>query len=264
MSEDGKDKMQESNAVRDLVYGSYRQTHGTYSNVQISSNRGRNATNVRILKRVLPKDKSINILDFGCGDGFTLGIAESLGYKNLFGVDYSASLLEIAAERTRATLHCGNGLDYLSTCDDARFDAVIAFDVLEHFQKSELIAVCRQIVRVLTPGGLLLAHVPNGASPYVGKIFWGDATHEQAFTAHSMQQVLRPLGFSEVQSIEDGPVAHGVISSVRALLWNMVKGASAFRLAVETGVFRGHILTLNLFVIAKKAVSGREEALGQK
>lgn len=240
-------------AFRDFIYQSYSETHANYSNPILRDNAGRITQLSTFLTRCLPSDRSTRIFDFGCGDGTLLRCAESQGYSNLTGVDVSSGMISLAAERTKASLHVGNAIEFLKEKPDASYDAVFAFDVLEHMTRPELLIVSKEIYRVLAPGGKLLVHVPNGASPFCGRIRWGDLTHEIAFTATSISQLLQPIGFRELKSYEDAPRIHGFKSGLRAALWQVIRLAPSAWLAIETGKIGGHLLTQNIFVTAIKS-----------
>jgi hypothetical protein len=110
-----------------------------------------------------------------------------------------------------------------------------------------------QIFRVLKPGGRLIIHAPNGASPFGGRIRYGDFTHELAFTPESLTQVCQVCGFSQITCYEDQPVPHGIKSGLRWLLWQAIRSVWRFYLAVETGAMdSGMIFSQNLFCIAIK------------
>jgi len=238
---------------RNFIYGSYDKTHPVYASPEASSGAGRLAQLKGFLKRALPADRTSKILDFGCGDGTLLAVAERLGYCNLFGIDLSDGLIQTARNQSRATLTVGDGLAALEDYAADSLDAVIAFDVLEHLTRPELLDWCACVFRVLSPGGRLLIHVPNGAAPFHGAVRWGDITHESAFTPHSLGQVLRPLGFTNFSAWEDAPPVRGPKSLIRAALWQAMRTIAVGWLAAETGRARGHILTTNLFYTATKA-----------
>jgi 2-polyprenyl-3-methyl-5-hydroxy-6-metoxy-1,4-benzoquinol methylase len=248
---DGAD-VNDLDRFREFIYGSYELTHHVYSDQTIAATPGRLAQIREVLSRQLPENRQAKILDFGCGDGLLLSIAEQLGYSNLYGVDVAAGLVKIAQSRTKASIEFCNGLEYLKRAADQSLDVIIAFDVIEHFTRPELLEWSRQVFRVLRPNGRLLVHVPNGASPYYGKIRWGDLTHELAYTPTSLEQLLKPLGFHRFSAWEDAPVAHGLKSTIRAVLWKIVRAWDVFRLAIETGATRGHVLTINFFMAADK------------
>lgn len=98
-----------------------------------------------------------SVLDVGCGDGLTSGkwISES-GMKYV-GVDISANAVE---EAMRSGLNAVKIKD-ASTLPFAlsSFDAAVCIEVLEHLFDPK--GTIKDIVRVLKPGGVFIATVPN-------------------------------------------------------------------------------------------------------
>ncbi|MEO0487683.1 MAG: bifunctional 2-polyprenyl-6-hydroxyphenol methylase/3-demethylubiquinol 3-O-methyltransferase UbiG [Pseudomonadota bacterium] len=99
------------------------------------------------------------VLDLGCAGGF---MAEALADRGaqVTGIDPAAEAIAAArvhgAERgIRYDVGVGENLPY----GDAEFDHVVCVDVLEHVQDLE--QVCREIARVLKPGGSLLFDTIN-------------------------------------------------------------------------------------------------------
>jgi SAM-dependent methyltransferase len=237
---------------RQFIYQSYASAHPIFGDADAGEIAGRAAPLEPLLRKGLPADRNARILDFGCGDGVLLSVAEKLGYRNLFGVDLSQALLDRAARITSAKLQAGDGLDYLNSATDGAFDAIAAFDVFEHLTRPQLLETCRAIMRTLSPGGRLLVRVPNGGSPYVGEFIWGDITHERPYTKASLAMVLAPLGFEDIEAMEVAPVPHGLKSTVRAILWQFVRALTVARLTIESGIIEQHVLTANLFLTARK------------
>lgn len=246
----------ELNEFKQFMYNSYEKTHAVFANAGADDGGSRAATFEMLLRKGLPADKQAPILDFGCGDGIVLSVAEKLGYTNLAGVDLSAALIERAAQKCSAKFANVDGLEFLKTTPGESFGAIIAFDVFEHLTRPELLITCREIARTLQPGGHLLLQVPNGNSPIFGSVFYGDLTHEQPYTQSSLIQLLVPFGFSDIQVMEVAPVPRGVKSTIRAILWRIIRVGLMFRHAIESGNFRENsIFTRNIFVVAKKAKS---------
>ena len=169
------------------------------------------------------------------------------------GIDWSASQVAEAARRSITGIIEGDVLQVLESFAAESQDVVIAFDVIEHFTKDELLFCLDQIWRVLKTGGKLIIHAPNGDSPFCGHVRYGDFTHELAVTRESMTQLGQVCGFSRVACYEDQPAPHGIKSGIRWLLWKVIRGVLRFYVAVETGVLDpGMIFSQNLFGIAIK------------
>ena len=56
----------------------------------------------------------------------------------------------------------------------ATFDIIFARDVIEHFKKDEVLEIFCASYQALKPGGVLIVQVPNGESPFSGRIRYGD------------------------------------------------------------------------------------------
>ena len=95
--------------------------------------------------------------------------------------------------------------------------------------------------------------MPNGESPFGARIFFGDFTHELAFTRTSITQLLKSSGFSKVVCREDTPIPHGLKSTIRWILWKLIRGILLVYLAAETGgTERDCIFTQNFLTVAVK------------
>jgi len=104
-----------------------------------------------IVKRHLPPGSTI--LDVGVGLGRLL---DPLSEFDRYGVDISQDYLARAREvGIQVAFARAEELPF----DDSVFDAVVVCDVLEHVL--DLNVVCREMLRVLKPGGLLIVRVPS-------------------------------------------------------------------------------------------------------
>lgn len=207
----------------------------------------------QLVDRHMPQNRASNILDIGCGYGPLLYELKRAGYSNVSGVDVSPEQVRVGQELGLSCIRQGSLLGVLRDSPEASLDAVAAIDVLEHFTKEEILALLDEIRRVLRPGGVLLLHVPNGSAIFAGKIFFGDFTHQTAFTPKSIRQVALACGFSSVACYEDKPIPHGLVSAIRAALWWLVR--TKFRLlnAIETGDFGSEIiLSQNLLAVCSR------------
>lgn len=207
-----------------------------------------------LVSRHFPQDRQAAILELGCGHGALLYTLAQCGYRNARGVDTSPEQVAAAHRLGIGGVKHGDIIDVLKASKPESLDAVVAFDVIEHFNKAELIDLTDEIYHVLRPGGRWIIHTPNAESPFGGRMRYWDYTHEQAFTRTSLAQLVKASGFREVRCFEDKPVVHGLKSGVRRVLWMGIRLGCLFYLAVETGTFdRNAVFSQNILAVAEKA-----------
>ncbi len=111
---------------------------------------------------------------------------------------------------------------------DAGFDAVLASNLLEHFEPDAVAELARQVARVLKPGGRFLMVQPNFRYAY--RSYFDDYTHRSIFTDVSLPALLRACGF-EIEAVDPRFVPYSMQgSAVTPRAW-MVRAylASPFR-----------------------------------
>ena len=207
----------------------------------------------RLIQRHFPPDRQATVTDLGCGHGAIVHFARQAGYVNTRGVDGSPEQVAAARRLGIDGVVEGDLLDTLAKLPDTSQDCIVAFDVIEHFTRDELIGLVDEVRRVLKPGGRWIIHVPNGESPFAGRMRYWDLTHELAFTRTSIAQLMYSSGFSDVHSYEDEPIPHGVKSLIRLVLWKGFRALLRIYLAVETGdTGREAIFSQNFLTVAVK------------
>jgi SAM-dependent methyltransferase len=204
----------------------------------------------------LPESKISNILDIGCGNGTNMNLLKNkAGYCNVYGVDFSKSQVSLAQQHV-ANVQFGNALDYL---DDSSimFDLILAFDLIEHLTKKEALKLIKLCFEKLNPGGRIIFQTPNASSPFFGSVRYGDFTHELGFTPHLLSQLLERDGFVDVKQRETGPLARGysIKSSIRYILWQLIRNTLCLYTIIETGSCRDKIFT-RVFVQSAVKPSG--------
>ena len=205
----------------------------------------------RLVAQHFPTERDAAILDLGCGHGALLHAARKAGYTNLLGIDNSPAQIAAAKRLGVDGVQQGDLLQAIKALPDASRDAIVAFDVIEHLTKDELIDLTDDVLRVLKPGGRWIVHVPNGVSLFAGASRYDDLTHELSFTCESLTQLTLSSGFRSAAFFEDEPVAHGLKSAVRLVLWKAIRAALRFYLTVETGAAQ-KVLTQNMLAVAIK------------
>ena len=214
--------------------------------------KGRRPHLARLIADHFPPARGAAILELCCGHGALLHFAREAGYANMAGVDASPAQVEAAKRLGISGVRQGDLWAALREQTSSSLDAVVAFDVLEHLTKEELFQAADEVNRALKPGGSWIVHVPNALSPFVGGVRYGDLTHELAFTPESLTQLFLTTGFRSASFHEDEPIAHGVKSGLRWLLWKGLRAAMRFAVAIETGDARRQPLTQNLLAVAVK------------
>ncbi|MBM3247926.1 MAG: class I SAM-dependent methyltransferase [Candidatus Omnitrophica bacterium] len=111
------------------------------------------------LEKMLLSDKNILCLECGCGTASTSVYFASKGVKTIM-LDASISALKIASENfsnhnLKGEFVNGN-MECLPFADD-KFDLVMSFGVLEHFENMSL--AIKEMVRILKPDGIFFAAV---------------------------------------------------------------------------------------------------------
>jgi SAM-dependent methyltransferase len=95
------------------------------------------------------------LLDVGCGAGFFLEVARRRGWSTE-GVELNPGTAELAAAHADRVFR---GRLEEAGFDDARFDAVTLWDVIEHVR--DPVVTLEEAARVLRPGGVLALSTPN-------------------------------------------------------------------------------------------------------
>lgn len=98
-------------------------------------------------------------LDAGCGTAYGTRLLAEGGAREVVGVDIAGSVLDSVAPTMPPSVRLVTGdLRALPFTDDT-FELVVCFEVIEHFE--DPFTVMDELVRVLSPGGLLLISSPN-------------------------------------------------------------------------------------------------------
>lgn len=131
------------------------------------------------------------VLEIGFGNGSFLAWARSEG-ADASGIELNADMREAA--RRNGFLAFAEPLSELAA-QDRSYDLVAAFDVLEHWDASELIDNFRSIRALLVDGGIFLARFPNGQSPFGRAYQHGDFSHKSTLTTYKIEYLAAVCGF---------------------------------------------------------------------
>jgi 2-polyprenyl-3-methyl-5-hydroxy-6-metoxy-1,4-benzoquinol methylase len=223
---------------RSRLYNNYvsanKQIRRDLSNDPIRQDK-RNIKNLRVAMRswLSSTPKQGKVLDIACGSGNILQTLQAEGFQDIYGVDISPEQVALAKEQFPQVI-CLDAMEFLKQhCDT--FTLITAFDILEHFPKTETFPFLDAIYNALKPGGRLILQLPNGDSPFAGEVIYGDFTHEVIYTTVSLRHVLISTGFSDIEFQEHCPQLTSVKGIIRSLIWSGLRQLIRLIHLVETG-----------------------------
>ncbi len=150
--------------------------------------------------------RSLDILDFGFGDGAFMDWAKGAGHA-VTGVEILPEMVSAASARGHRAIPA-QALD--DTLREPGFDVIVLLDVMEHLDAKTFKSVMALGRRVLKPGGMILAKFPNGDSPLLGRYHYGDLTHERPLSASSVGQWAAPEGMRVVRAFNPRSIPPGL------------------------------------------------------
>ena len=156
----------------------------------------------------MPRDKTLRVLELGCGSGATGALALSQGKCSVWvGIERHGPAAAEAAQVLTQVIE--GDIDRLDlTLDDESFDLLAMGEVLEHLPDPD--AVLARLVRYLKPGGAVVASTPNIshwriiAGLLAGRFDYEaegvmDRTHLKWFTPSSLKWLFQTAGLTEVR-----------------------------------------------------------------
>jgi SAM-dependent methyltransferase len=148
--------------------------------------------------REVPRPPSGTLLDVGCGVGRFLRAAQTQEW-NVRGIDVAQKAIDIGKRTANFPMSC-ESLQELKQAG-AMFDAVTAFEVLEHVPP--VLDMLRETMEVVKPGGKFLCTVPNRECETVlqtNRPDWLPPVHVHFYTRQALQALLERAGFKEVRA----------------------------------------------------------------
>jgi SAM-dependent methyltransferase len=140
-----------------------------------------------------PPPGPIRILDAGCGTGSLMDQLRDRSEVEVTGIDVAPEALTFSRERGQSQLVQGDltALPFAT----ARFDLILALEVVEHVEKDEI--ALAELCRVLKPGGTLLLSVP------AYRFLWSSHDvalhHKRRYTAQCIHTSLTKAGLDSTK-----------------------------------------------------------------
>jgi SAM-dependent methyltransferase len=159
------------------------------------------------------------VADLGCGPGHVTQFLSERGLQ-VIGLDVSPGMIA-QASRLNPELQFQGGDMRALPVNDVSWAGIVAFYSLLHFQRTEVVAVLRECLRALQPGGLLLAAFHVGDEIRHIEEFWGHAVQLDFvfFQPEEMAGYLRMAGFEVEEVIERAPYPEVEVQTQRAYIF---------------------------------------------
>lgn len=197
---------------------------------------------------LIPSDKTIRLLDIGCGFGSLIMTLKKKGYTHLKGIDLSESQVKVAHELGLPEVELQELTSFLKA-NPAAFDVITGVDILEHFGKDELIDLLEILKSSLKPGGIAIFRTPNLDAPFATVFANGDFTHENYMNGSSAQQLFMSMGFEQVQVHPSYMAVSGTLKELfRKITWFFVKSSIRLVLFATARSAASVIMTPNMLI----------------
>jgi SAM-dependent methyltransferase len=192
--------------------------------------------------------KGSRILEIGFGDGQLLRWCRAKGHR-ITGVEIVPALVERARE---LGIDCLPGPVDRATLGDRVFDAIVAFDVLEHMTFEEISAFFSNTRPNLSPGGFYLLRFPNGASPFGYSYQASDITHKSVLSLGIMKQLAQRAELQVVATLQPRPYPPGLLAKLKRRLGYALQDTIGWLLMQAYYGGKAH-LEANLLVMLRAA-----------
>lgn len=174
--------------------------------------------------------KDSYIMDVGCGGGNLLSKLSSLGFKNLYGFDISASAVKVIQDnfpflKEKTIIH--NCYDENLGFGVKEFDCIISLEVIEHLFSPH--TYLKNINKWLKEGGFLFLSTPyhgflkNSAIVLTGSFDrhfdpLGEEWHIRYFSKNTLRKILETNGFEVIDFLGSGRFPffwHSMVAAAR-------------------------------------------------
>jgi ubiquinone/menaquinone biosynthesis C-methylase UbiE len=159
------------------------------------------------------------VWDFGCGPGQTTKYLKNLGIQ-ISGLDLSERILE-QARTIHPEIHFQKGDILELEFENDLIAGAVAFYTIVHFTEEQVEIACREVFRVLQPGGIFLFTYHIGEETIHIEEFLGKKIDIDLmfFTTDFISSCLKKSGFEKIEIIEREPYPGVEYESRRAYVF---------------------------------------------
>src|ERR1041384_197313 len=185
-----------------------------------------------------------------------------LGYANVSGIDISEEQVQFARNKFGLrNVEVADAFGYLAQKKD-EYVTIMLLDVIEHVETQKSIELVSLARAALKNGGKLILQAPNGLSP-LSINYWGDITHQRAYSIKSMDQTLLMGGFRQFSHFSCPPPICSIKSLFLSISWRFfISPLIKVFLYASYGTNGGGIYTPNLLTVAYKENIARQSTTG--
>jgi len=147
---------------------------------------------------------ALKALDLGCGRGEWLGLLKKQGV-DVSGVDLDDVMLA-SCRQSQFNVKQQDAVGALKELPDSSVHMITGFHIAEHLPFAQLIDLCKEAHRVLSPGGLFILETPNSENIHVASsTFYLDPTHSSPLPAKLLTFLFGFCGFSKTAQMGLNP-----------------------------------------------------------
>jgi ubiquinone/menaquinone biosynthesis C-methylase UbiE len=159
------------------------------------------------------------VWDFGCGPGETSKYLKNLGIE-ISGLDLSGRILR-QARAIHPEIHFQKGNILELEFENDSIAGVVAFYAIVHFTEEQVRIACREVFRVLQPGGIFLLTYHIGEKTIQVEEFLGKKVDFELmlFNTDFISNCLVKSGFEKMETIEREPYPGVEYESRRAYVF---------------------------------------------
>ena len=188
---------------------------------------------------MLPSSETGPVVDIGCGEGELVRLIVADGYDPQ-GLDISPDQVAIAQASGLNQVQQGDYRD-IPGARSRQFAAVTAIDLLEHLTKDEVVTALDHVAAALALNAVFVARVPNAVSPF-GRKHPIRGLHARILVHRAQRPTASRRDWVRFRhSAVLPPVARGLVSTMRLVVWKNLSALCKLALATETGSLRRHI-----------------------
>ena len=196
----------------------------------------------------MPEDKGSSIVEIACGYGSLLKFLVEKGYTPK-GFDLSVDQIGVATELGLDAEVKDIG-DWIGDSSDS-VDVLLAIDLIEHFDKPQLLQLLIDLRKKVKAGGVFIARTPNMDGIHPNQYAFGDFTHGALLNPSSAIQLFKAAGFSNIQVLDSCVKIRGAKEMLRVFVWGFSRLRAKVQLFGSGRSTRGVVLTPNIVIVAR-------------